>query len=457
MNHAAKGPGKDPTKSRKASRSGGSQPPPQPRKRGARGAEKRHKINQSLRDSAAREAPSVDELLAGHPVAAAVIKQKSKMQLLLEEMDNCQVDLARYLSNHKPNGVDDFDQLRDLVELQARLNDESHYEFYKSLLYLSKDIEGVSDEDLLYYEVVDAPNDIRNSHRSGPNEKQIIICIILCYMMYVLDRVLDDCYLINTGISVEYCFRVSFNRHYLFGTNINENYGRNFPWVTIQTDEEYFVRGFMILLFVLLMLYICWPRYVSQKHLLVHHLKFVPAPAEISSAKRNVVFRASPALEYADPRTVEHRVKVFLQKDVDHCGRLSFDDFDPDPAWFRDITIYAWNDEFEAGEYYPAARIRKAYPDAAPNVDGGIVDLTLLRWLCSMPRISDVSRPFNNVRDFVRTSVAVGGHIYGDFSSEIAQSVFSTSSVITLMRWLKTARRSAGHLTTPSEPVDWSL
>jgi hypothetical protein len=97
---------------------------------------------------------------------------------------------------------------------------------------------------------------------------------------------------------------------------------------------------------------------------------------------------------------------------------------------------------------------RDGNPTAAPCLDGELIDLTLLNYLRTHPRISSYAKEFSDVQSFVNTAVSCLAAIDGDYRLHELNPVFHNTIHYMLYEWLS---KRADYGRVVSLPQQWGF
>lgn len=187
----------------------------------------------------------------------------------------------------------------------------------------------------------------------------------------------------------------------------------------------------------------------------VHHFEYEALPhqeqVELSHDRRNISFRLARPVETSYGVRVKHWVD-FQYSDLDDGIILTA----LDAVGLKDLAtqvvfnqipvgaIIGLDDEVDglprvALQVEPRNdpnEVRHRLAKTLPSIDSTVVDVTLWDWMATHSRFMDVSRPFADVKSFLRLSYCANGQIANDLMSGDYRSLYPATATLTLVTWL---------------------
>jgi hypothetical protein len=171
------------------------------------------------------------------------------------------------------------------------------------------------------------------------------------------------------------------------------------------------------------------------------HLLCTEEVNEALSAKaavdyRNYSLRFAPIMGRCELKSVRHQVvvsrrksngKTGLQEEIKWTDALNYRMYQDDPTECP-VAI---------GGLLPCD-IKRAFPSSGPILSGSLYDATLFNWLRTHPRVSEHTRDFEDVRQFLRVALSTNGVVANDLNFEGAGEIYTTTLLMVCYDWLHT-------------------
>lgn len=157
----------------------------------------------------------------------------------------------------------------------------------------------------------------------------------------------------------------------------------------------------------------------------------VPEADQAAQDYRNFSMRFAPIMGRCQLRGIAHTVHCSIRQPTLCTGRkVKYDELD--------YRITGNGNVFISNSVELPAQVRKAFPEAGPNLHGKVFDLTLFNWLRTHPRVSDHTRPFEDVKRFIQTALVCNANIANDLNFGKGNEIYTTTLVLVMFDWLAT-------------------